>query len=163
MNGWMLQKKLQHCRTPINGFHFQKTFQDSSHVMLPIQAPSNPKNDYLKTFQEFWWRLRYLLMNKSQPLHLLPRDFQVPLEAVFCFVEGFLKGCYAALLRIFDEIALRNPNYHPMRMLDFGSGLGSSIWAAHEVKTSRQVFKEGRLRLGKVRLATFWLLNLLGP
>eukprot|EP01064_Diplonema_japonicum_P037106 TRINITY_DN8614_c1_g2_i1.p1 TRINITY_DN8614_c1_g2~~TRINITY_DN8614_c1_g2_i1.p1 ORF type:complete len:977 (+),score=191.36 TRINITY_DN8614_c1_g2_i1:342-3272(+) len=40
---------------------------------------------------------------------------------------------YAVLLRVFGEIALRCPQFLPRSQLDFGSGLGTSIFTAVEV------------------------------
>lgn len=37
---------------------------------------------------------------------------------------------YSTVLRIFSEIANRNPEFKPRSYFDFGSGVGSGIWAA---------------------------------
>ena len=44
-----------------------------------------------------------------------------------------ITGCFAAALRIFEELRIRLPSLKPKRMLDFGSGMGTAIWAAHQV------------------------------
>ncbi|XP_076061612.1 ribosome assembly protein METTL17, mitochondrial [Oratosquilla oratoria] len=36
---------------------------------------------------------------------------------------------YAALMRVFHEIKRRDPSFSPVTFLDFGSGIGSGIWA----------------------------------
>jgi hypothetical protein len=40
---------------------------------------------------------------------------------------------YFVYKRIFSEIEKRLPKFQPKTMLDFGAGLGSSLWAAHHV------------------------------
>lgn len=37
-------------------------------------------------------------------------------------------GEYAALLRIFNEIHLRDPKFNPKTLCDFGSGVGTVSW-----------------------------------
>lgn len=49
------------------------------------------------------------------------------------FAATRFPGCYASCIRIFDELKTRIPDFHPRRMLDFGAGLGTAIWAAQEV------------------------------
>ena len=44
---------------------------------------------------------------------------------------------YFVYKRILSEIEKRLPNYKPKTILDFGAGLGSSIWAAHHVFDSK--------------------------
>lgn len=41
-----------------------------------------------------------------------------------------LPANYAALSLIFNEIRHEEPNFHPSTLFDFGSGVGSTIWAA---------------------------------
>jgi uncharacterized membrane protein YgcG len=45
-----------------------------------------------------------------------------------------LPGCYAAASRVFKELQLRAVGFQPRSMLDFGSGPGTAIWAAQEVR-----------------------------
>lgn len=37
---------------------------------------------------------------------------------------------YAALLRVFSEIAKRDPDFKPRSFFDFGAGIGTGTWAA---------------------------------
>eukprot|EP01103_Thecamoeba_quadrilineata_P002369 TRINITY_DN12335_c0_g1_i1.p1 TRINITY_DN12335_c0_g1~~TRINITY_DN12335_c0_g1_i1.p1 ORF type:complete len:555 (-),score=108.62 TRINITY_DN12335_c0_g1_i1:50-1714(-) len=46
------------------------------------------------------------------------------------YVALRLPGIYATNIRIFQEISNRFPEFTPRTMLDFGSGPGTSIWAA---------------------------------
>lgn len=42
-------------------------------------------------------------------------------------------GTFAAIVRIFDELKARIPSFKPDKILDFGSGPGTTIWAMQEV------------------------------
>ena len=52
----------------------------------------------------------------------------------FGYIAARLPGCYAVAWRVFDELALRLPNFNPDSMLDFGAGPGTAIWAASDVR-----------------------------
>jgi ribosomal protein RSM22 (predicted rRNA methylase) len=39
---------------------------------------------------------------------------------------------YMTAKRVLGEIILRMPNFKPTSVLDYGAGLGSAIWAAHD-------------------------------
>ena len=43
-----------------------------------------------------------------------------------------MPATYAANRRVFAEIRARYPSFQPRRMLDFGAGPGTSVWAAHD-------------------------------
>ncbi|XP_018400362.1 PREDICTED: methyltransferase-like protein 17, mitochondrial [Cyphomyrmex costatus] len=49
---------------------------------------------------------------------------------------------YAVLRKIFDEIKLRDKNFKPQTLFDFGSGVGTVMWAASEIwsKTLKEYF-----------------------
>eukprot|EP00210_Caulerpa_lentillifera_P002881 g2751.t1 len=51
------------------------------------------------------------------------------------FAATRFPGCFASCIRIFHELKTRLPEFHPRRILDFGAGLGTAIWAAEEVWT----------------------------
>ena len=51
-------------------------------------------------------------------------------EEVAAYAATRLPACYAVLVKVFEELRLRVPELQPRRMLDFGSGPGSAIWAA---------------------------------
>lgn len=40
-------------------------------------------------------------------------------------------GEYAVLCRVFSEIATRDPDFQPQTLFDFGSGVGTVVWAAN--------------------------------
>lgn len=47
-----------------------------------------------------------------------------------CYAVGRGAKEYAALSKIFKEITLRDCNYKPRSYFDFGSGIGTGMWAA---------------------------------
>lgn len=49
------------------------------------------------------------------------------------YAAGGLQAAYGTTLRVFSEIARRDPNFTPDTLLDFGSGLGTAVWAANEL------------------------------
>lgn len=40
---------------------------------------------------------------------------------------------YSTILRVFTEIAKRNPDFKPRSFFDFGAGVGTGTWAASEL------------------------------
>lgn len=66
-----------------------------------------------------------------------PQSIQSPLrygdrEAI-AYASSRTQAIYGVTLRVLKEIAKLDPDSHPETMLDFGSGLGTAIWAANEV------------------------------
>lgn len=53
---------------------------------------------------------------------------------VAAYASSRMPACYAVLYRVFDELHLHLPQFSPKTMLDFGSGPGTAIWAAREVR-----------------------------
>ncbi len=53
---------------------------------------------------------------------------------VAAYASSRMPACYAVLFRVFDELHLHLPHFAPRTMLDFGSGPGTAIWAAREVR-----------------------------
>eukprot|EP01114_Cavostelium_apophysatum_P007553 TRINITY_DN19678_c0_g1_i1.p1 TRINITY_DN19678_c0_g1~~TRINITY_DN19678_c0_g1_i1.p1 ORF type:complete len:466 (+),score=14.22 TRINITY_DN19678_c0_g1_i1:31-1428(+) len=49
------------------------------------------------------------------------------------YVAHRLPGVYGCTYRVFNEIALRMPEFCPQTILDFGSGPGTAIWSAKQV------------------------------
>lgn len=62
-------------------------------------------------------------------------------------------GTFAAIVRVFDELKSRLPDFKPKSMLDFGAGPGTAIWAAQEVEI--KLHNNGRRQIGlpKARLS----------
>ncbi|XP_065913795.1 ribosome assembly protein METTL17, mitochondrial-like isoform X2 [Dysidea avara] len=44
-----------------------------------------------------------------------------------------LNGTYSTTLRVLNEIRRRRPEFQPETVLDFGSGLGTAVWATNEI------------------------------
>ncbi|XP_068604574.1 ribosome assembly protein METTL17, mitochondrial isoform X2 [Brachionichthys hirsutus] len=47
------------------------------------------------------------------------------------YMAARLAGGYAAVRRAMNEIKKRDPSFAPQSLLDFGSGLGTVVWASH--------------------------------
>lgn len=56
-------------------------------------------------------------------------------------------GTFAAIVRVFDELKSRLPNFKPRNMLDFGAGPGTAVWAAQEVGMMELANHSANLRL----------------
>ncbi|KAL5279577.1 METTL17 family protein [Megaselia abdita] len=61
-----------------------------------------------------------------------PLSFKTDFEALTYAIGRFSKE-YAVLSKIFKEISQRDPDFKPRSFLDFGSGVGSGMWAASSV------------------------------
>ena len=57
---------------------------------------------------------------------------------VAAYAATRLPACYSVLVKVFEELRLRVPQLRPRRMLDFGSGPGTAIWAACQVAPLKQ-------------------------
>lgn len=42
-------------------------------------------------------------------------------------------GTFASAIKVFEEVKKSLPDFRPNKILDFGSGPGTAIWAAQEV------------------------------
>ena len=49
------------------------------------------------------------------------------------YLMNFSAANYASSLRVLNELKTLDPNFSPLSVLDFGSGLGSNIWASNEL------------------------------
>ncbi|KAI1901240.1 hypothetical protein AGOR_G00032260 [Albula goreensis] len=54
-------------------------------------------------------------------------------DVAVVFLAARLAGGYAALRRALNEIKKRSPSFSPHSLLDFGSGVGSALWAAQSL------------------------------
>ncbi|XP_062259813.1 methyltransferase-like protein 17, mitochondrial [Platichthys flesus] len=52
-------------------------------------------------------------------------------ELCVVYMAARLAGGYAAVRRALNEIKKRDPSFAPQSLLDFGSGLGTVVWASH--------------------------------
>jgi ribosomal protein RSM22 (predicted rRNA methylase) len=67
-------------------------------------------------------------LREAAPRPLYDRD------AAAAYASTRMPACYAMLHRVFNELHMRLPGFRPATMLDFGSGPGTAIWAAAEVR-----------------------------
>ena len=49
------------------------------------------------------------------------------------YLMNFSASNYASSLRVLNELQMQDPHFLPINILDFGSGLGSNIWASNEL------------------------------
>lgn len=61
-----------------------------------------------------------------------PISLKTDFEALVYAIGRFSKE-YAVLLKIFKEISQRDPDFKPRSFLDFGSGVGTGMWAASNI------------------------------
>jgi len=59
---------------------------------------------------------------------------------IAAFASSRIPACFGSTKRVLSEIARRDPEFSPKTLLDFGSGTGMAIWAAHDIwgKTLRE-------------------------
>ena len=65
-------------------------------------------------------------MVKSQVYHWEPIDFSGSM--VYQYLIARSAAEYSALYKIFCEIAMRDPDFRPQSLLDFGSGIATTTW-----------------------------------
>ncbi|XP_074508143.1 ribosome assembly protein METTL17, mitochondrial [Sebastes fasciatus] len=66
---------------------------------------------------------------KRTTYHWTPMKYDEDLGVVY--MAARLAGGYAAVRRAINEIKKRDPSFAPQSLLDFGSGLGTVVWASH--------------------------------
>ncbi|XP_053348170.1 methyltransferase-like protein 17, mitochondrial [Clarias gariepinus] len=74
-------------------------------------------------------RRKVLSELKRTTYHWKPLKYDADLGLVY--MAARLAGGYAAVMRALNEIKRRDSSFAPRSLLDFGSGLGSALWAAH--------------------------------
>ncbi|XP_070701659.1 ribosome assembly protein METTL17, mitochondrial isoform X2 [Pempheris klunzingeri] len=74
-------------------------------------------------------RRKVLSELKRTTYHWTPMKFDEELGVVY--MAARLAGGYAAVRRAMNEIKKRDPSFAPQSLLDFGSGLGTVVWASH--------------------------------
>lgn len=66
---------------------------------------------------------------KRTTYHWTPIKFDEEMGVVY--MAARLAGGYAAVKRALNEIKKKDPSFAPQSLLDFGSGLGTVVWASH--------------------------------
>ncbi|MCI4377729.1 hypothetical protein PGIGA_G00206940 [Pangasianodon gigas] len=74
-------------------------------------------------------RKKVLSELKRTTYHWTPLKYDADLGVVY--MAARLAGGYAAVMRALNEIKKRDSSFTPHSLLDFGSGLGTALWAAH--------------------------------
>ena len=55
-----------------------------------------------------------------------PVTYNQPMALTYLIAR--LAPDYASLVNVFKEMRVRDPNFQPQSMFDFGSGIGSALW-----------------------------------
>ncbi|XP_027009417.2 methyltransferase-like protein 17, mitochondrial [Tachysurus fulvidraco] len=84
-----------------------------------------------KNHESFETRMRKKVLSelKKTTYHWTPLKYDRDLGLVYMVTR--LAGGYAAVMRALNEIKKRDSSFTPHSLLDFGSGLGTALWAAH--------------------------------
>jgi len=67
----------------------------------------------------------------SDPCYWIPLDYD-NLDMMM-YMTNTMPINYFFTFEVFAEIEARDPNFHPTSILDFGSGLGTSVWAVNSI------------------------------
>uniref|UniRef100_A0A7N8WI21 Ribosome assembly protein METTL17, mitochondrial n=1 Tax=Mastacembelus armatus TaxID=205130 RepID=A0A7N8WI21_9TELE len=70
-------------------------------------------------------------VEKREDVDDLTLCFRYDEELSVVYMAARLAGGYAAVRRALNEITKRDPAFAPKSLLDFGSGLGTVVWASH--------------------------------
>uniref|UniRef100_A0A3B1KBK3 Methyltransferase like 17 n=1 Tax=Astyanax mexicanus TaxID=7994 RepID=A0A3B1KBK3_ASTMX len=74
-------------------------------------------------------RKKVLYELRKMTYHWMPLRYDEELGVVY--LAARLAGSYAAAIRALNEIKKRDQMFAPCSLLDFGSGLGTVLWASH--------------------------------
>ncbi|XP_076600592.1 ribosome assembly protein METTL17, mitochondrial [Chaetodon auriga] len=74
-------------------------------------------------------RKKVLSELRRNTYHWTPLKYDEELGVVY--MAARLAGGFAAVRRAINEIKKRDPSFAPQSLLDFGSGLGTVVWASH--------------------------------
>ncbi|KAJ9052881.1 37S ribosomal protein S22 [Entomophthora muscae] len=78
--------------------------------------------------------------HKRPPLNAsVPHALSYGPPETIAYLAGLMPSTYATLYRVFSEIRVRDSRFKPTRVLDFGTGPGTSLWALGEVWDSDQL------------------------
>lgn len=62
-----------------------------------------------------------------------PVRYEYDEKNVAAYVAARMPAVYGAVHRVLSEVATRLPDFHPSKVLDYGSGPGTVLWAMREV------------------------------
>lgn len=100
---------------------------------LPPVEP-DPSNEMATTFYQEMKRQRIENLARTRVYSWQAIEYDEYKSLLYLF--GRAGQEYAVIMRIFKEIQKRTPNFKPYSFFDFGSGVGTGIWAASELWSS---------------------------
>ncbi|KAL5719062.1 5-oxoprolinase (ATP-hydrolyzing) [Ranunculus cassubicifolius] len=90
-----------------------------------VEDPSNNINNNNKSLEQ---SKRWKITSEYGDIGLKYRDDQT-----IAYIASRMPAVYSACHRVLKEVRRRLPGFEPKRVLDFGSGTGSVLWAVREV------------------------------
>lgn len=125
-DGLALERKLLHRSIPVETYIWnqaEKQIINNYKQKHPDYDLSNSKTEkQLKNIVDS--RLKHLFYNWK------PIKYDKNLCLQYLIIRAPAE--YAVLKRVFNEIALRDKDFEPKSIFDFGSGVGTVVWAAHD-------------------------------
>ncbi|XP_056452728.1 methyltransferase-like protein 17, mitochondrial [Gadus chalcogrammus] len=82
-----------------------------------------------EAFDGDYVKMKVLSELKRTTYNWTPVRFDEELGVVY--MAARLAGGYTSVRRALNEILVRDPSFAPHSLLDFGSGLGTAVWASH--------------------------------
>ncbi|XP_031555967.1 methyltransferase-like protein 17, mitochondrial [Actinia tenebrosa] len=73
-----------------------------------------------------------MILNTKKPRNEEYKVIRYDVRESTAFGASRIPASYGATLRVIHEISRREPDYKPETLMDFGSGTGTVLWAAHE-------------------------------
>ncbi|XP_071919885.1 rsm22-cox11 tandem protein 2, mitochondrial-like isoform X1 [Coffea arabica] len=94
-------------------------------LLLPRSTSKELVEDPLKSMQS---SKRWKIKSAYGDIGLKYRD-----DETIAYVASRMPAVYAACYRVLSEVKRRLPDFSPAKVLDFGAGTGSAMWALREV------------------------------
>ncbi|KAK2550969.1 Methyltransferase-like protein 17 [Acropora cervicornis] len=95
-------------------------------IQQKVKNVKKPKRNEYKV-------IRQQKINKSRPKWVFSFYFyRYNKRESAAYAASRIPSSYGATLRVFHEISRCEPDFKPETLLDFGSGTGMAVWAAHE-------------------------------
>ncbi|XP_062386567.1 methyltransferase-like protein 17, mitochondrial [Sardina pilchardus] len=119
---WSRKRKVEDAQLRAKAVALEKTLRSASQ-----NHPTEVEDSNLEA------RIRRQVLNKLKKTtyHWTPLRYDEALGVVY--MASRLAGGYAAVRRALYEIKKREPSFSPQSLLDFGSGLGTVVWASHSL------------------------------
>ncbi|XP_067935213.1 ribosome assembly protein METTL17, mitochondrial-like isoform X2 [Watersipora subatra] len=125
-----LQQYLWARQVPPESSTVQKRIREREHQLL--YARLQKTDDDMLTPEEFEKvQQKAAQSTRKTTYHWRPLELDAYLSVVY--MSSHLVSNYSVLYAILREIAETDPSFKPLSMLDFGSGLATSVWAVNEL------------------------------